>query len=71
MKTGNWITAFALSAIVLLMAAGSAQAYLDPGTGGMILQAIVGAIVGGLITLKLYWAKIKNYFASRQDVPKD
>ncbi|MCH7937176.1 MAG: hypothetical protein IH994_08820 [Proteobacteria bacterium] len=38
-----------------------AHAYLDPGTSGMIINLIIGAIAGGLVTLKIYWAKVKAF----------
>jgi len=37
-----------------------AYAYLDPGTGTIILQAIFGVLIGVGITLKIYWYKIKE-----------
>ncbi|WP_303976105.1 hypothetical protein [Dongia mobilis] len=40
----------------------SAQAYLDPGTGSIILQAVIGAVTGALIVIKLYWYKLKQFF---------
>ena len=38
----------------------NAYAYLDPGTGSLILQALLGALaaIGAYITL--YWRKFKN-----------
>ena len=36
-----------------------AYAYIDPGSGSIIIQAIIGALVGVGITIKVYWAKIK------------
>ncbi len=39
-----------------------AHAYLDPGTGSMIIHLVIGAIAGGLVTLKIYWAKFKGVF---------
>ena len=40
----------------------NAYAYLDPGTGSIILSAIIA----GLVTIKTYWKmlieKIKNFF---------
>lgn len=36
-----------------------AYAYIDPGSGSIILQGIIGALVGVGITIKVYWAKIK------------
>ena len=38
----------------------SAYAYLDPGTGSIIFQALIGALAGFLITLKIFWHKIKE-----------
>lgn len=39
--------------------------YLDPGSGSMIFQAIIGALVGVGITVKIYWEKIKFKLSSR------
>jgi len=39
-----------------------AFAYLDPGSGTMILQAIVLAFVAGWFTIKNYWLKIIGLF---------
>ncbi|MFQ5495343.1 MAG: hypothetical protein ACE5EX_08160, partial [Phycisphaerae bacterium] len=35
-------------------------AYLDPGTGSIILQALLGVVFGALLGLKLFWVNIKN-----------
>ena len=40
----------------------SAFAYLDPGTGSIILQAIIGAIAAGLTFFTNFWLKVKNFF---------
>ena len=37
-----------------------AFAYIDPGTGSIVIQAVIGALVGVGITLKIYWYKIKE-----------
>ena len=39
-----------------------AYAYLDPGTGSIILQSILGAIAAGASYCAIYWNKIKNFF---------
>ena len=39
-----------------------AYAYLDPGTGSIIIQAILGGLTLTLITGKMYWLKIKDFF---------
>ena len=43
-----------------------AYAYLDPGTATIILQSLVGALVGAGIILKVYWAKIKFVILDRK-----
>ena len=53
---------------LLLMGAMSrtAYAYLDPGTGSMIIQILLGGIAGAAVMLKLYWHKVKALFAGRR-----
>ena len=41
-------------------------AYLDPGTGSVILQAIIGAVIGALVMLKVYWHKVKAVFSRKK-----
>jgi len=55
------------SILVVLMIFGhfsisNAFAYLDPGSGSVIIQMLVGTLVGAGIALKLYWQKIKMKF---------
>jgi hypothetical protein len=38
----------------------SAYAYIDPASGSIVLQALVGVLVGLGITIKIYWYKIKE-----------
>ena len=38
----------------------SAYAYLDPGTGSILFQALIGALAGFLITVKIFWHRIKE-----------
>ncbi len=37
-------------------------AYLDPGTGSIVLQAILAAIAGVTVTYRLWLFKLKNFF---------
>lgn len=43
---------------------GNAYAYLDPGTGSIILQGIVGTVAAGSAAVGLYWDHVKVYFRS-------
>jgi hypothetical protein len=48
----------------------NAYAYLDPGTGSIL----VSAIVAGLVTIKTYWKmivqKVKKFFSNDKDNSK-
>ena len=48
-----------------------AQAYLDPGTSRMILQAVIGAVAGALVVIKLYWYKLTSFFKGRVGTKTD
>jgi len=37
-------------------------AYLDPGTGSIILQVLIAGLCGGLFAIKLFWRQIKSFF---------
>ncbi len=37
-------------------------AYLDPGTGSLILQALVAALAGAVVVITSYWQKIRAFF---------
>ena len=36
-----------------------AYAYIDPGSGSIIAQALIGALIGVGIAVKIYWEKLK------------
>lgn len=59
---------------VFLCALGVGQeafAYLDPGTGSMLLQLLLGGIAGALMIVKLYWARLKDFLFRRKSKPRD
>ena len=37
-----------------------AQAYIDPGSASIVLQAIVGGLAAAAFALKLYWQRVKR-----------
>jgi hypothetical protein len=41
-----------------------AYAYLDPGTGSIILQGIIGGVAAGAAIIGIYWQKVKAFFSS-------
>jgi len=55
---------FLLAAVFLLVLPASAFAYVDPGTGSMIVQVVIAALVGGAVFLGAFWRKL---FRRRRD----
>lgn len=64
-----------LPLFILLLSGGlfisDAYAYLDPGSGSVIIQAIIGALVGVGITLRVFWMKIKYKLMGKFAKTKD
>ena len=57
------------SAVVLIAFAPTAHAYIDPGAGSLALQLIIGGIASALVTLKLFWRRLRGRTA--ETLPKD
>ena len=41
-----------------------AYAYLDPGTGSMVIQIIIGALAAAIMAMKAYWYRLKTFWAT-------
>ncbi|KUO59509.1 MAG: hypothetical protein APF84_19605 [Gracilibacter sp. BRH_c7a] len=52
----------ALVVILITFVSKPAYGYLDPGTGSLILQSIIAAMVAIPFALKMYWNRIQNMF---------
>jgi hypothetical protein len=57
---------FALFMVLGVATIESAQAYLDPGTGSLFLQIILGGVAGLLIAGKLFWHRILLFLRIRK-----
>lgn len=51
--------------------AGPAFAYIDPGTTSLILQMLIGGIIGGLFTIKIYWQRLKAFVSGKAETKLD
>lgn len=45
-------------------------AYLDPGTGSVILQILVGGVAAAAVTAKFYWRRLLRFLRIRKDDPE-
>ena len=55
-----------ISLVLLATLSLPAYAYLDPGTGSIIFQAIIASVVMGFATIRLWWDKFISLFSSRK-----
>lgn len=63
---------FIATALVAAVAAPTpAHAYLDPGSGSMLLQLILGGVAGVAVAVKLYWRKALGLFGVRSKDEND
>ena len=55
--------------------ASPAYAYLDPGTGSLLLQAVIGLLTGVAVGFGFYWKKTKGFlyglFGRQKDSVED
>lgn len=62
--------ALAISALLYGASARPAQAYLDPGTGSILLQALLGGAAGAAVVGRLYWHRLLVLVGARRDAPE-
>ena len=74
----NRIAVVAIATVLLSAGfASPAYCYLDPGTGSIILQALIAVVAGAAMALRLYWHRLRIFFSRKKSVssgsavPKD
>lgn len=53
--------------LLLLALPREASAYIDPGTGSLVLQGLIAAAAAAAVVIRGYWYRIKAFF--RRDKP--
>jgi hypothetical protein len=54
--------------LVFVSTTSVAFAYLDPGTGSILLQGLIAAVAAGLVTGKFWWHRVKSFFTKEETV---
>jgi len=49
----------------------TANAYVDPGTGSFVFQAIVGGILAVALAVKMFWRRIVSFLTRRGPAPDE
>jgi|AntAceMinimDraft_3_1070362.scaffolds.fasta_scaffold00311_8 hypothetical protein len=47
---------------VVLFAASPAYAYLDPGTGSMMVQVLLAAVAAAGVSISIFWGRLRTFF---------
>jgi hypothetical protein len=67
-RAHRWARAGRLAAALLVLAASFAAvpkpvyAYIDPGTGSLVIQAVLAAVLTVGVTAKVFWHQIKEKY---------
>ena len=58
---------FCLFALILAFPT-PAAAYLDPMTGSILWQVVIGGLLAGAMWLRIYWRKIRALFSKKPPI---
>ena len=57
---------FIASWLLLSVLVTPAFAYIDPGSGGMMMQLLLGGFAGVVVLLRLYWQRFTTFIGLRK-----
>jgi hypothetical protein len=60
------LTALAAAATLALLAPAPALAYLDPGSGSVLLQLLLGGAAGVAVAARLLWQRLRRRLLGRE-----
>lgn len=64
---GNVLWTLWLTVLMFFLVLPVAGAYLDPGTGSLIFQVAVGAVMAVSLAVKVFWRRIVSFFKRSTD----
>lgn len=56
---------------LLLALPGEAAAYIDPGTGSLILQGLIASLAAAAVAIRAYWYRLKAFFRGAKPAKPD
>ena len=72
MRTGSRIYVLILLCLAFsFVTLPGANAYVDPGTGSFVFQAIVGGILAVGLAVKMFWRRIVAFVTRRGSAPDE
>jgi hypothetical protein len=61
---------FVFAGWLLFICATPAYAYVDPGSGGMLIQLLLGGVAGLAVIVRLYWQRLLALIGLRKAEPE-
>jgi hypothetical protein len=52
--------------LLVLLVSSPAYAYLDPGTGSMLVQGLVAALAVASAAVAAFWTRLRQFFSGRR-----
>jgi hypothetical protein len=69
---GGTITVGIFAALLMVLVwERPAYAYVDPGSGGMLVQLLLGGVAGAAVLLRLFWHRILRLVGLRRPEGED
>ena len=65
MKTNLKFVVFLTALCILVFSTNRAHAYLDPGTGSMLIQGVLAAIAAASVSIGIFWRRLRSFFGRR------
>ena len=56
---------------VLMFSTNPAHAYLDPGTGSMLIQGLLAAIAAASVSIGIFWRRLRSFFGRKNSGEND
>lgn len=61
------LPALLVASLLLVAYPATAHAYLDPASGSILLQVILGGLAGATLFIKMYWRRLLGVLGLRKD----
>lgn len=62
MKTQLKVIILLIALFLQIIFTNPAHAYIDPGTGSMIVQAVIAAVAAVSVSIGIFWRRIRPFF---------
>ena len=63
----SYTVAIIISWLLLFVCVRPAFAYIDPGSGGMMMQLLLGGVAGVVVLARLYWQRFTAFIGIKRN----